>query len=311
MCTIEPRFLIKNLSMWYLFGVTIIWAFSFSLIGVYLSGYVDAWFSVVMRIGIATMLFLPFLRLKNMKAETIFRLTAIGAVQLGFMYCFYFQSFRFLTVPEVLLFSVFTPIYITLLNDILSKQFHKGQLLTALLAVLGAAYIQYSSISENVFLGFLIVQGANICFAVGQVGYKYLLKSTPELESTPKHTVFGLFFMGAFIVSLIAFFIFGSTEKMPTTTVQWGILVYLGAVASGVGYFFWNQGVVKVNTGSLAIMNNALIPLGLIVNLVIWNKEADILKILIGGSLIFASLALNEYLNKRMKEMAKLVVSNR
>jgi hypothetical protein len=42
-------------------------------------------------------------------------------------------------------------------------------------------------------------------------------------------------------------------------------------------------------------MNNA--PVGLIVNLVIWNK-ADIKKILIGGSLIFASLAL-EYVNKR------------
>lgn len=294
--------------MRYLFGVTIIWAFSFSLIGVYLSGYVDAWFSVLMRIGIATMLFLPFLRLKKIKAETILRLTAIGAVQLGLMYCFYFQSFRFLSVPEVLLFSVFTPIYITLLNDILSKQFHKGHLLTALIAVLGAAYIQYSSISENVFLGFLITQGANFCFAVGQVAYKHLLKSTPELESTPKHTIFGLFFIGAFIVSLIAFFIFGSTEKLPTTAVQWGILIYLGAVASGAGYFFWNQGVIRVNTGSLAIMNNALIPLGLIVNLLIWNKEADIKKILIGGSLIFASLALNEYVNKRNKEIAKLLL---
>lgn len=294
--------------MRYLFGVTIIWAFSFSLIGVYLSGYVDAWFSVLMRIGIATMLFLPFLRLKKIKAETIFRLTAIGAVQLGLMYCFYFQSFRFLSVPEVLLFSVFTPIYITLLNDILSKQFHKGHLLTALIAVLGAAYIQYSSISENVFLGFLITQGANFCFAVGQVAYKHLLKSTPELESTPKHTIFGLFFIGAFIVSLIAFFIFGSTEKLPTTAVQWGILIYLGAVASGAGYFFWNQGVIRVNTGSLAIMNNALIPLGLIVNLLIWNKEADIKKILIGASLIFASLALNEYVNKRNKEIAKLLL---
>jgi len=45
--------------MKYLFGVTFIWAFSFSLNGVYLSGYVDAWFSVLMRIGIATMIFLP------------------------------------------------------------------------------------------------------------------------------------------------------------------------------------------------------------------------------------------------------------
>ncbi|QXP59707.1 EamA family transporter [Olleya sp. HaHaR_3_96] len=287
--------------MRYLLGVTIIWAFSFSLIGVYLSGVVDAWFSVLMRIGIATLLFLPFLRLKKIKAETIFKLTAIGAVQLGLMYCFYFQSFNYLAVPEVLLFSVFTPIYITLLNDILSKQFHKGYLLTALIAVLGAAYIQYSSISENVVLGFLITQGANLCFAVGQVAYKYVLKSTPELKNTPKHTIFGLFFIGAFIVSLIAFFIFGSTEKMPTTTIQWSVLLYLGAVASGLGYFFWNQGVIRVNTGALAIMNNALIPLGLIVNLLIWNKEADIKKILIGGSLIFASLAINQYLNKRNK----------
>ncbi|WP_272022756.1 EamA family transporter [Olleya namhaensis] len=287
--------------MRYLFGVTIIWAFSFSLIGVYLSGYVDAWFSVLMRIGIATLLFLPFLRLNKLKKETIFKLTAIGAVQLGLMYCFYFQSFNYLTVPEVLLFSVFTPIYITLLNDILSRQFHKGFLLTALIAVLGAAYIQYSSISENVVLGFLITQGANLCFAVGQVAYKYLLKTTPELERTPKHTIFGLFFIGAFIVSLITFFVFGSTEKMPTTPVQWGVLLYLGAVASGLGYFFWNQGVIRVNTGALAIMNNALIPLGLIVNILIWNKEADIKKILIGGSLIFASLAINQYLNKRNK----------
>ena len=285
--------------MKYLFGVTIIWAFSFSLIGVYLSGHVDAWFSVLMRIGIATLLFLPFLKLKKIKPKTIFKLVAIGAVQLGLMYCFYFQSFKFLTVPEVLLFSVFTPIYITLLNDILSKQFHKGYLLTALIAVLGAAYIQYSSISEHVVLGFLITQGANLCFAVGQVAYKHLLKSTPELQSTPKHSIFGLFFIGAFIVSLIAFFMFGSTEKLPTTKVQWGVLLYLGAVASGLGYFFWNQGVIRVNTGALAIMNNALIPLGLIVNLIIWNKEANIMKILIGGSLIFASLAVNQYLNKR------------
>ena len=288
--------------MRYLFGVTLIWAFSFSLIGVYLSGHVDAWFSVLMRIGIATMIFLPFLKLKEIKGETIFSLIAVGSVQLGLMYCFYFQSFRFLTVPEVLLFSVFTPIYITLLNDIISKRFHKGHLLTASIAVVGAAYIQYSSISENVILGFMITQGANLCFAVGQVTYKYLLKSKPELDHIPKHTIFGLFFIGAFLVALIAFFIFGSTEKLPTTSVQWGVIIYLGAVASGAGYYFWNKGVVLVNTGSLAIMNNALVPLGLIVNLVIWNKEADLTKILIGGSLIFASLALNEFIIKGVKE---------
>lgn len=284
--------------MRYLFIVTVIWAFSFSLIGVYLSGEVDAWFSVLTRIGIATMLFSPFLRLKAIKPASIVKLIAIGAVQLGLMYCFYFQSFLFLSVPEVLLFSVLTPIYITLLNDILSKRFHKGHLLTSVIAVVGAAYIQYSSISDNVFLGFLMIQGSNLCFAIGQVAYKHVLKTSPELEKAPKHTIFGLFFIGAFLVALIAYFIFGTTEKMPTTTVQWGVLLYLGAVASGLGYFLWNKGVTKVNTGALAIMNNALVPLGLLVNLVIWNKEADIVKILIGGSIIFVSLAINEYVVK-------------
>jgi hypothetical protein len=48
-----------------------------------------------------------------------------------------------------------------------------------------------------VFLG-LITQGANLCFAVGQVAYKYLLKSTPELESTPKHTILDCFYWCVF-----------------------------------------------------------------------------------------------------------------
>jgi hypothetical protein len=44
-------------------------------------------------------------------------------------------------------------------------------------------------------------------------------------------------------------------------------------------------------------MNNALIPVGLIVNLVIWNKEADIKKILV--VVLFSLLfALNEYVNE-------------
>jgi hypothetical protein len=46
--------------MGYLFAVTLLWAFSFSLIGVYLAGQVDAWFSVLMRITLATLVFLPF-----------------------------------------------------------------------------------------------------------------------------------------------------------------------------------------------------------------------------------------------------------
>lgn len=39
---------------------TILWAFSFSLIGEYLAGSVDSYFSVLMRVGLAALVFFAF-----------------------------------------------------------------------------------------------------------------------------------------------------------------------------------------------------------------------------------------------------------
>jgi len=110
--------------MGYLLSVTLLWAFSFSLIGVYLAGQVDAWFSVFIRIALATLLFLPFLEIKKIPRAIALKIMLIGAIQLGIMYIFYYHSFLYLSVPEVLLFTVMTPIYVTLLNDVLSKRFN-------------------------------------------------------------------------------------------------------------------------------------------------------------------------------------------
>ena len=38
---------------------------------------------------------------------------------------------------------------------------------------------------------------------------------------------------------------------------QWSVLVWLGVVASGLGYFMWNYGATQVDAGTLGIMNNA------------------------------------------------------
>ena len=57
--------------MSYLAGVTVLWAFSFSLIGVYLAGQVDSYFAVLMRIGLAALVFLPFLRPKLLAGRSL------------------------------------------------------------------------------------------------------------------------------------------------------------------------------------------------------------------------------------------------
>lgn len=277
----------------YLVATTILWAFSFSLIGVYLAGQVDAWFSALTRIALAMVLFLPLLKLRNIDKPLALKIMAIGGVQLGLMYCFYYQSFLYLSVPEVLLFTVLTPIYVTLFYDISQKRFSFGFLISAITAVIGAMTIKYQGVNEGFLLGFAIVQGANISFALGQVAYKRVMESQPS--DIKQSTVFGLFYIGAFIVALVLFTLFGNAEKLPTTNTQWGILVYLGVIASGLGYFAWNKGATLVSSGTLAVMNNALVPAGLVVNILIWNRDEDLTRLAVGGAIILFSLWLNHW----------------
>ncbi|MDN3608675.1 carboxylate/amino acid/amine transporter [Vibrio ostreicida] len=278
--------------MGYLSAVTLLWSFSFSLIGVYLAGQVDSWFSVLMRVALASAVFVPFLKFKGVSKSLITKLMAIGGIQLGLMYCFYYQSFLLLSVPEVLLFTVFTPIYVTLIYDLLNGRFSPWYLVTAAIAVVGAVVIKFAGINQNFLFGFLVVQGANICFALGQVGYKYLIEH--EDINLPQHSIFGYFYLGALCVAVVAFTLLGSVDKMPTTSVQWGVLIYLGLFASGLGYFGWNKGATLANSGALAVMNNALVPAGLIVNILIWNRDTDLVRLGIGGAIIMLSLWVNE-----------------
>ncbi|WP_208611553.1 carboxylate/amino acid/amine transporter [Pseudoalteromonas aliena] len=276
--------------MRYLFAVTLLWAFSFSLIGVYLAGQVDAWFSVLIRIVLATLIFLPFLKFKQTPRPQALKLMLIGAIQLGVMYSFYYHSFLFLSVPEVLLFTVMTPLYITLLNDALNKHFNPRFFIVALIAVIGAITIRYENLNSNFIIGLLLVQGANISFAVGQVTYKRLMMNN-QLDDK---TVFGWFFIGALIVASVCYALFGNANKLPSTSTQWGILIYLGVVASGLGYFMWNKGATLVNVGALAVMNNLLIPAGIIVNVLIWNRDADIVRLSIGAAIMLGALLVNQ-----------------
>jgi len=278
-----------------LIAITLLWAFSFSLIGVYLAGQVDAWFSVLMRVSLATLVFLPFLKLRQIEANVAFKLMICGALQLGIMYGFYYQSFLYLSVPEVLLFTVMTPLYVTLINDMLDRRLNIGFAISSLIAILGAVAIRYQGVDDGFIKGLIIVQCANLCFAAGQVGYKRVIeKNYPNIA---QRTVFGWFFLGALAVVIPCYILMGNPDKLPTTNLQWGILVYLGLIASGLGYFAWNKGATMVNIGTLAVANNLLIPAGIVVNVVFWNRDADILRLTIGGAIILLALWVNNKFN--------------
>ncbi len=274
--------------MWLLWIITAVWAFSFSLIGEYLAGSVDSYIAVFIRVALAFLLFLPLLRPRSLPRARIAALTAIGALQLGVTYLLLYHSFLFLSVPEVLLFTVFTPLWVNLIDELLLNRRHLPARwwLAAALSVAGAAYIRYDGLGGNLLTGFLLIQGANLSFAAGQVAYKRL-----ELGDVRRQAgVFGFFFLGAALTSGLGALLFADWNMIPRSALEWGVLAWLGLGASGLGYLGWNVATKWVNTGQLATMNNMLIPAGILVNVLIWNREADWTRLVVGGAVLMGAV---------------------
>jgi carboxylate/amino acid/amine transporter len=239
---------------------------------------------------LALLVLAPFLRLRQFSGRQQLQLAAIGALQIGVMYLFLYHAFLYLSVAEVLLFTIFTPLYVTLVDELLSGRRHlpRRWWLAAALAVVGAAVIRYDQLSEQFWFGFLLIQAANLCFAAGQVFYKRL----PLGSERQQLAIFALFFAGATLVSSFAMLAFADFSKTPTTVLQWVILAWLGIAASGFGYLLWNLASKRVNTAQLAIMNNMLIPAGLLVNFSFWGQQVDWWRLAIGSTILLLSIAI-------------------
>lgn len=276
--------------MKYLLFVSLLWAPSFSLIKTYLVS-MNSTHVAFYRLFLSLIVFLPLLRIKGLTMGQFGKLFWIGALQFGLMYNLYIYSYQFLAAYEVALFTIFTPLYVTLLNDWMSRSFRPVFLFTALLAVIGTLIIKYSEIhSPSLMHGFLVVQVSNVCFAYGQIAYRRFMKDNPHLGNLK---VFGVLYVGAVAVALLFLSFSGPSMQVPTAA-QVAVLFFLGIVSSGIGFFLWNIGATRTNPGALAIFNNLKIPLAIICSIAIFGEKTDLLRLALGGILILFALGINE-----------------
>ena len=286
--------------MIYLALVSIIWAFSFGLIGNVLSG-VDSFLVATLRLGVASLLFLPFLRLRGIGWITIIRLVLYGAIQFGLMYACYMSAFRFIPSHLVAVFSILTPVYVVFIHDLQKRVFSKRYLWIAVLSVLGAATIKATTMpTGDIWMGFLLMQVAGAAFAFGQVAYREWKIKNQDVSDL---SIFGLLTIGGTLcvgcLSLPA----TEWEISKISADQWKAILYLGLVASGLGFFLWNKGATKVNPGTLAAFNNAVVPLAVLCSLIVFGEieslgAEDLLRLVLGGSLILGAVAMSKPLTQ-------------
>lgn len=282
--------------MIYLLIVSLIWAFSFGLIKGNLTG-LDSNFVAWIRMSISLLVFIPFLRIKGIERKLAVKLVVLGMLQYGLMYITYIYSYQFLKAYQVALFTIFTPLFITLINDILEKRFHLLFLAVAILAIIGTAIIVNRQIRQSdIRIGFFLIQISNVCFALGQVWYKKIMSKYKELKDA---NIFGLLYFGAFLITFIAALSTTEWSTLQISAKQVLTLLYLGAVASGLCFFLWNYGAKKTDIGALAIFNNMKVPLAVACSILFFHEKGNIPRLLIGGVIILAALLINEWLIRK------------
>jgi len=280
----------------YLLFVSIIWGFSFGLIKTNLTT-INPILVTGLRLGIAALVFLPFIKFRKLEKNVLLPLLAIGSLQFGLMYIFYNWSFQFLKAFEVALFTIFTPFYIVVVNSLIEKKWNHYYFITSILAIIGTGIIVHTGFNRpGMISGFMVVQLSNICFAVGQVLYRRVMRANAALKDAE---IFAVPYFGGFLTAVIVSIPFVDWSNITITFTQWCNLLYLGALASGLGFFLWNFGARRTNIGALAIFNNFKIPLAITVSLLFFHEKTDLPSLLLGGFLVLGSLLLNEGIEKR------------
>ncbi|MDP1831382.1 MAG: EamA family transporter [Geothrix sp.] len=275
--------------MYLLLAVSIIWALSFGLTA-QVAG-LGAPFVTAARTVLAALVFLPFLDVKGLSPRRVLAFAGIGALQFGFMYLLYIESFRWLRPSEVALFTIFTPLFVTLVSDLFAGRVAWKTLLVAALAVAGTGICVWSGLGRAGMLrGFLLMQGANLCFALGQVLYRRAAPASGKRD----RDLMGVLYLGAAAVAV----------AMAAPAIQWDrvlgmdlrqgvVLLYLGLMASGLGFFLFNAGARRTDIGTLAIFNNMKIPLAILASGLIFREPVDWPRLAAGGAVIACALGLN------------------
>lgn len=258
--------------MIYLILVSILWSFSFGIIKYGLSG-IDSSFISLMR-NLIAFLFFASLSLYNFK-KFIFdiKLILIGAIQFGLMYVLYIQSYQYLPAYLIATFTITTPIFIGIFSQLLqNKSFSLSGIFSILLVVLGSLMMRFNIVNPlDYWLGFFLIQCANICFAIGQIMFKKWYSKNTSVDIIYN---FSQMFFGAVLITSM-FFIINSTNIGMLNTYNLFALLFLGLFSTGFGFLAWNLGSLQVSNERLAVMNNVVIPIAIFNSFLIFGEAIN------------------------------------
>ncbi|MEI6834614.1 MAG: EamA family transporter [bacterium] len=302
--------------MLWLVIASIIWGFSFGIIK-NLTINLDPFVMNTFRVAFAALFFAPWFLTGSSTARNnastlsssprsshvylVKNLQAFicGAIQIGLMYGPYSLAFRYIKAHEVALFTMTTPLIMSVLliiaNFAQKNPVKLGAILrlitAAVLATMGGFIVAGNELaSDEIAIGASLVQLSNLFFTIGLILWtRWFDRSEDEVLQlmTP-------FFLGALASALILCAFFATSVEIPAGA-EWLSLIWLGVISSGLGFYLWNRGALNVNAATLSVANNIKLPVAIIISLSIFGEQANLVTLSMGVLLITLALKLGTY----------------
>jgi len=233
--------------------------------------------------------FLPFLIRTPRSGRAVAAALGLGALQFGLMYILYIASFVWLPAWLVAMFTVFTPLYVAVGLDLHDRRFQLRNLGAVLLAIAGAMAVVWKGLPAGAdWRGILLLQGANLCFAVGQIVYA----RSQVWQGWTDTGRLAWMYAGAGLFTVAVLAVRGGPNLDSWSGPAVGAVLYLGLVPTALGFYLWNKGAGQTPGGRLAVANNLKIPLAVLVSWLIFRESADPWRVLAGLGLVTIGLFL-------------------
>jgi drug/metabolite transporter (DMT)-like permease len=160
------------------------------------------------------------------------------------------------------------------------------------LAVAGAAVVVATAWPAAAdWRGVLLLQGANLCFAVGQIMFVRLKEQAAGREAQ----LMGWMYLGAAALTLAVVLLRVTGGHRPWSGWHpgaWLVLLYLGLLPTALGFYLWNRGAARVTAVVLAAANNLKVPLAVLVAWLVFGERAAYGRVLVGLAVIVGALFL-------------------
>ena len=282
--------------MTYLFVTVFIWGFSFALAKKALQSFgpielVFFRFLLAFCFSAAVCLVLPSRR-KAFLAATTKTAFVLGVLEFAGTYVLYTWALLYLPSGIVAALTLMTPVITYALGLVARLEPFSWRAWAAVfISVLGASLTiptttslggSGGEVTKEVWKGLVLILLSNTAFAVGNLA---ILRSKQRGQWQGEATIWGFGWAAAFCAGglLVLALIRGEISGFPTfqSLDPWLLPVYLGVVATGLGFFLWNLGTAHAGATRATLVGNFKAPLALVWGTLLFS-EPFTLKIALG-----------------------------